>query len=340
LGTQMENRAHTAPGVSGSGARPRWSVMIPTYQCAGYLRETLAAVLAQDPGPERMQIEVVDDASSDDPQAVVEELGRGRVGFYRQPANVGHTANFNTCLERARGELVHLLHGDDSVLPGFYDTMERPFRQDPGIGAAFCRYIAMDEEGRWRNVAHLEQREPGVIPDWLGRIAVGQRLQFPSMVVARTTYEQLDGFDRRPVGLGEDWEMWVRIAARYRVAYEPRPLALYRVHSESQTGGLLRSGENARDLRRVIEINSEHFDPATAELVRRAALRSTALGCIRRSRRLLAAGDASGARAQVVEAIRSDRSPRVLAGAAVVLAARAALALGAAGRAPSHGLGR
>ena len=108
-----------------------------------------------------MQIEVVDDASTDDPQAVVEELGRGRVGFHRQPANVGHTANFNTCLERARGELVHLLHGDDSVRPGFYTTMERPFREDPDIGAAFCRYIAMDEEasgGTWRT---SRRPEPG-----------------------------------------------------------------------------------------------------------------------------------------------------------------------------------
>jgi glycosyltransferase involved in cell wall biosynthesis len=42
-------------------ARPLWSVMIPTYNCADYLRETLASVLAQDPGPEEMQIEVVDD---------------------------------------------------------------------------------------------------------------------------------------------------------------------------------------------------------------------------------------------------------------------------------------
>ena len=42
--------------------RPRWSVMIPTFNCAKYLRETLGSVLAQDPGPERMQIEVVDAA--------------------------------------------------------------------------------------------------------------------------------------------------------------------------------------------------------------------------------------------------------------------------------------
>ena len=44
------------------GRRPLWSVMIPTFNSAKYLRETLGSVLAQDPGPERMQIEVVDAA--------------------------------------------------------------------------------------------------------------------------------------------------------------------------------------------------------------------------------------------------------------------------------------
>jgi glycosyltransferase involved in cell wall biosynthesis len=301
--------------------------MIPTYECAGYLRETLASVLAQDPGPEHMQIEVVDDASSDDPEAVVHELGAGRVTFFRHPENVGHTANFNTCLQRSRGQLVHLLHGDDAVRPGFYAAMARAFDQHPDIGAAFCRYVAMDHQGHWQGVAHLEQEHPGVIADWLGRIAVGQRLQFPSMVVARSTYERLGGFDRRAV-YSEDWEMWVRIAAHYAVAYEPEPLALYRVHPASHSGGMVRSGENARDLRRVVGINREHLDSATADEASRLALRAIALGCVRRSRRLLAAGDLVATRAQLREALRSDRSPRVVTGASLVAAERLAFAAG------------
>ena len=81
------------------------SVMIPTYNCAGYLRETPASVLAQDPGPDQMQIEVVDDCSTDDPQAIVDELARTRVSFHQQPENRGHTHNFNTCIERSRQPL-------------------------------------------------------------------------------------------------------------------------------------------------------------------------------------------------------------------------------------------
>ena len=306
--------------------------MIPTHDCAPYLRETLASVLAQDPGAELMQIEVVDDASSDRPEAVVEELGAGRVGFFRQPRNVGHVANFNTCLQRSRGRVVHLLHGDDCVRVGFYAAVGRLLEAEPTAAAAFCRYIAIDEEGHWSSIAALEQRAAGLIPDWLEKIAVGQRLQTPCMVVRREVYEQVGGFDQRG-GFAEDWEMWVRIAARYPVAYEPQPLALYRVHTLSRTGRMVRTGENVRDLRRVIEINREHFAPAEADEIASRALRETAITCLRRARRLLGAGDTEAMGAQVREAVRSDASARVLAEAAVVVAARCVLAT-RRGRAP------
>ncbi|HET7896220.1 MAG TPA: glycosyltransferase family 2 protein, partial [Flavisolibacter sp.] len=96
--------------------RPLFSVMIPVYNCSAYLEETIASVLAQDMGEALMQIEVVDDASTDvDVQALVQQIGGGRVQYYRQAENVGSLRNFETCLNRARGIYVHLLHGDDRV---------------------------------------------------------------------------------------------------------------------------------------------------------------------------------------------------------------------------------
>jgi len=284
--------------------------MIPAHNCARYLRETLAGVLAQDAGPDRMQIEVVDDWSDDDPESVVDELGAGRVEYHRQPHNVGHVRNFNTCIERARGRLVHILHGDDAVRDGFYRVMERPFETHPEIGAAFCRYISMDADGNWETVGTLEPDGRGILDGWLERIALGQRLQTPCMVVRRSVYEQLGGFDAR-LTHSEDWEMWTRIAAAFPVAYEPEPLAVYRVHGGSSSGRSRSVGENVVDLRRAIDINRTRLPPEVADEITSRALEITAVTAIRRAGHMLQAGEASAARAQVQEALRTSRSPAV-----------------------------
>src|SRR5438270_4853541 len=84
--------------------RPRWSVMIPVYNCAPFLPQTLHSVLQQDLSEAEMQIEVVDDASTDaDVEAIVQEIGNGRVRYFRQPQNRGSLKNFETCLNRAEG---------------------------------------------------------------------------------------------------------------------------------------------------------------------------------------------------------------------------------------------
>src|SRR5438046_3073299 len=73
----------------GNQTRPFWSVMIPTYNPrADYLEETLNSVLQQDPGPEQMQIEVVDDGSLDNTASeVIRRDGADRVAYQAQPKN-------------------------------------------------------------------------------------------------------------------------------------------------------------------------------------------------------------------------------------------------------------
>lgn len=316
------NRSVIPSVPAGGPARPLWSVMIPTHNCARYLRDTLMSVLAQAPAPETMQIEVVDDYSTeDDPGLVVESVGAGRVQFFRQERNVGHTRNFDACLARSRGYLIHLLHGDDKVRPGFYRTMQRPFETHPDIGAAFCRWNAMDEQGECRYTAQLERPEAGVLEGWLERIASGQRVQAPAMVVRRAVYEHLGGFDRRMRRYAEDWEMWVRIAAHYAVWYEVEPLAVYRVRSSSLSGLALRTGENGADLRCAIAINATYLPPDRAPVITRAALEACGAAALRRGRRALDARDFETAAAQLREAIRFSRSPRIVA-ASCALAAR------------------
>jgi len=218
--------------------------MIPAYNCADYLGETLRSVLAQDQGPDRMQIEVVDDASTQDLEELVKRLGKGRVGYFRQSRNVGQVANFATCLKRSRGEVVHLFHGDDLVLKGFYAALEAGFAHDPRIGAAFCRWQIVDENGRVRTISEPERPSAGLLDDAVTKLASEQRIVTPAIAVRRRVFEHLGGFDPR-LKCAEDWEMWVRIAVHYPIWYDPRVLAAYRQHGTSTTA---RHSDDASEL--------------------------------------------------------------------------------------------
>jgi glycosyltransferase involved in cell wall biosynthesis len=274
-----------------------------------FLRQTLESVLAQDPGKEMMQIEVVDDGSTlDDPGAVVAEVGQGRVSFYRQPQNVGHTRNFETCLTRARGRVIHLLHGDDYVLDGFYRKLQDAFESQPEIGAAFCRQIFMDEAGRWEAYSPLEQPESGLLNNGLERLALEQKIMTPSMVVRRDVYERLGGFDSRLL-CSEDWEMWVRIASRYPIWYQTETLAAYRMHSASNTGRHVRNGDDMRYTRMAIEMITSYLPREKAGEISRKARETYAFSALDTAYSMFLKGDLPAMLAQGREAILLSVSP-------------------------------
>ncbi|WP_333835365.1 glycosyltransferase family 2 protein [Rubrimonas sp.] len=304
------------------GPRPRWSVMIPVFNGADELRVSLPSVLAQAPPESEMQIEVVDDCSTrDDPAAVVAAVGGGRASFHRQPVNVGHSRNFNTCLKRARGDIVHLLHADDWVGPGFYAAMDRLFEAEPSLGAAFCRHQIIEPDRSVQWTSPLEQERAGVISGWLEQIVGELRIQAPSIVVRREVYERLGGFDARILSCGEDWEMWTRItAAGYPVGYVPEILAFYRDSPESLTKRSIRSGQNIRDLRNAVGIIGGYLPPELVSDARRRGLENWSRFALRYANAAAARGDAEATLVQLREALLCGRSPRTLRAVAVVAA--------------------
>ncbi len=265
------------------GDPPLWSVMIPTYNCADYLRDALASVLVQDPGSHQMQITVVDDSSTrDDPAAVVREVAGDRVQLVRNNQNLGATATFNRCIALAEGSLIHILHGDDAVREGFYRTLQLAFEAEPGIGAAFCRVLDIDEAGMWRSLDLPLQPKAGVIHEFWRYSAVMQKITFPGMVLRAEAVAVVGGFDQR-LSHAADWELWTRIALHYPIWYEPTPLALYRVHSRSDTSALRRNARDVEDVRRAIQVISSQLPPSERNVLRKRALHAVAARTLSRA---------------------------------------------------------
>lgn len=255
--------------------RPLWSVMIPAYNCYNTLGETIVSVLAQAPGKDQMQIEVVDDGSTDgDVKELVDHLGKGRVDYFRHEKNKGSLACFETCLNRSKGKLVHLLHGDDKAVMGYYAKIGSLFEMYPQVGAAFCRYATINEEGKtlWNHGKEMD--EDGILNNWLYKIGSRQRLQYCTITVKREVYESLGGF--YGVTYGEDWEMWVRIAAHYPVAYTPEVLAEYRLHSNTISHRSYMDVKHVQDMQWVINAIQKWLPQNIRKDLRRQASRNYA----------------------------------------------------------------
>lgn len=256
----MNNAMHTGPvyqppsiaPVADDADRPLWSVMIPAYNCAYYLRQTLESVLAQAPGPDKMQIEVVDDCSTkDDPESVVKEVGQGRVDFYRQPQNVGVNGNFNTCLRRSRGQLIHILHGDDYVLPNFYNRVAEVAEKHPQLSGFFVRAFIVDEENEIERLTpRMEWMQSGTHD--LNSLLYHNHIMTPSAVIRRSFYEQHGGFVHEFIHVA-DWEMWTRCTSLGGAIAINEALACYRSFSANDSSRLARTSENLRDCMRLAD---------------------------------------------------------------------------------------
>jgi len=238
--------------------RPKFSVMIPVYKPLAHLEIALGSVLVQGVQPRDMQIAIVDDGSDEDITARVRALDpSGRVEIHRFPGRIGLARNLNRSIDLSRGHLVHLLHQDDYVLPGFYSGMLRAFERVPAAGMAFCRTRIVDGSGRLQRVTSGPRLWSGVVNGWVSKIATRQRVQAPSAVVARSTYEQVGGY-REDLRFALDWEMWVRIAVRHAVWYERKALAAYRRHARSETARVRTDALAWPDVCHAIRLNSAH----------------------------------------------------------------------------------
>lgn len=292
--------------------RPFWSVMITAYKRVEYLEQALRSVLVQAPDASQMQIEVVNDGAPEAIQAelaaIVDRVGQGRIDFYRHPKNIGHPHIFNLCIQRARGQWVHLLHDDDWVEPGFYAALQSGIKQRPEVGAAFCRYQIIDEVGQDDWLSDLHRGTSGILPDWLERIAVHCCVQFPAMTVKREVYETLGGFCAE-ANSAFDWEMWQRIAMRYPVWFEPQQLAYFRTHTGSESYRLQQLSQQFSDACRAIAI-AETYLPRTARIQLSTDARESSIGCILHiAKQQLREGKCDLAIANIKKALQQSSQP-------------------------------
>ncbi len=225
----METRPlHHARSTTPAPPRPLLvSVIIPTYNRADTVGHAVESVRAQT--FTNYEIIVVDDGSRDNTAAVVARFGDA-VRYIAQ-LNGGVAVARNRGVAEARGRYVAFLDSDDAWLPAKLERQMALVAQRPELGFVYAEARAVDESGR--ELGTKPAQRP--VSDTLETLLQGNFIPTLTVVARRDAVQAVGGFDPQLRG-PEDYDLWMRLAARYPFAGVRETLAVYYQSSAGLSG--------------------------------------------------------------------------------------------------------
>jgi glycosyltransferase involved in cell wall biosynthesis len=234
---------------------PAFSVVMPAHDNAATIGEAIESVRGQTRSD--WELIVVDDCSGDGTADVAEAFADPRISVVRESKNRGPSAARNQGISLAQAPVVCPLDSDDLWLPQYLETMASALDSNPAAAVACADAWVFDEgTGRVRKrSAVAAQNPPDPVPDdphaFLLEL-LRHNFVYYSVAARRESLVAVGGYDER-LWVGEDWELWLRLAAAgYRFAPVSDLLGLHRKRTGSLTSALDRLLAGRREVYRVV----------------------------------------------------------------------------------------
>jgi glycosyltransferase involved in cell wall biosynthesis len=283
---------------------PRVSVIIPAYNVAAFIRETLASVFNQTFAD--YEIILINDGSPD-----TEELERaiqpysGRLVYLKQ-SNQGAGAARNAGLRVARGEFAAFLDGDDLWLPEFLEQQLKLIESERGFELVYADAVNLHDAGVER-LTNMDVN-PSAGPVTMASLISGRCTVITSCVVARRQMILDVGLFDEGFPNSQDFDLWLRLVKHgARLNYQKVVLAQRRVYAGSLASNPFKSlgGEI-----KVLEKTAQRTDLTTEErnAIVKSLERCRATVAVFQGKETLATGDFKASRASFQLANRYYRS--------------------------------
>lgn len=200
------------------------SIVIPAHNAQETINETIDS--CQNQTYPNCEIIVVDDGSTDGTGDLLRERTDIR---YLWQTNQGAGAARNHGIQVARGEYIQFCDADDQLLPSKIARCIDVFQQHPEVALVYTDYNQVEADGR----TVIPTEHPMLLSGQVFcELLAGERGNFIgtlTVIAQRAALLKIGGFNEsRSVAPAEDWELWLRLAARYPFVYVHEVLALYR----------------------------------------------------------------------------------------------------------------
>jgi glycosyltransferase involved in cell wall biosynthesis len=208
-------------------AGPTVTVVISTYNRQDRIRRAMESVLSQT--FQDFELIVVDDRSTDRTREVVQSFHDPRLRYVCHEANKGGPAARNTGIKLAKGRYIALLDDDDEWLPLKLEKQVRKMRESPACTGVIYVGSEIYDERQKRVVKIYEPRYRGNVYQ---RLLLSTILSsVGNVLVRKECFDEVGLFDEE-LSSCQDWDMWLRIAARFEFDFVPEILIRINIHGE------------------------------------------------------------------------------------------------------------
>lgn len=212
--------------------KPLVNVCIPTYNAEKTVVSTLQSILNQT--YQNLEIIVVDNASTDNTLALLQQFNDPRMKIYKNSKNIGAEKNWGRCIGLASGEYICIFHADDLYKRDMIKKQVQAFQDNPSIGAVFTMANRINDRGEVMGEPKLPVELKGKRIYYVSEIFIPilrnrNFLMCPSAMVRSEVYKELAPFNDELFGTSADLDMWLRILERHPIAILDEKLMSYRI---------------------------------------------------------------------------------------------------------------
>jgi glycosyltransferase involved in cell wall biosynthesis len=205
------------------------SVIVLTYNRAHLVTGTIDSILNQT--FRDLELIIVDNCSADDTEKVITGYADGRIRYYRHDNGGVIAVNRNYGIDRARGEYIAFCDDDDLWLPDKLEKQLPEFSKDDRLGLVCTNAEIFNEDG---DLGAFHSAGLSDADFTLKSLIFANLIICSSVLVKKSTINDVGVMDTSPaIFTAEDFELWLRIARKYRIKYIDLPLVKYRVHSSN-----------------------------------------------------------------------------------------------------------
>lgn len=240
------------------------TVVVPTYNRSGYVRDCLLALRKS--GVPDLEVIVSDDGSTDETREVVAATDPAAKYLWQPNTGTPATAR-NAAFAVSRGRYIGFLDCDDAWLPDVPAKAVQLLDRYPEVDALFADarmgnpdqgYVSWIETAGQEEFFRLPHREPEpgfrVLErgPFFRRMALRNPVFIGATILRREAFASTGGFDPMLCGAA-DWELWLRMAHRFTWGYMAEPLAVYTRHLDNMSSNFdTMTAEFAQALRNVL----------------------------------------------------------------------------------------